>query len=118
MNTGRLVGGIILFILGLIFTGTIILAIIGVPMVIIGLILIVVGAVTSPPRPVIVQQMPPQVYYVQAPPTPPPGQAPVTVNVQAAQAAPAPPQIMRRCQYCGNVFPESQLKCPKCGASF
>lgn len=118
MYTGRLVGGIVLFVFGLLLSATILLAFIGIPLVIIGLILIVIGAVTNPPPPVVIQQAPPQVVFMPAPPPSSQGHAPVTVNVQPAQPVQAPPQIMRRCQYCGSVYPESQLKCPKCGASF
>jgi len=115
---GRIVGGIVLFFFGLILTATILLAFIGLPLLLIGLILIILGAVTSPPAPVIVQQAPPQVVFMPPPPPPTMGQPPVTVNVQSSPPIQAPPQIMRRCQFCGTVYPESQLKCPKCGAAF
>jgi len=120
-KVGSIVGGVILMIIGLGFTATIIGAIIGIPLLIVGLYLVIKGATSSPPRP---QQ---QVVYVQPQPVyfpvpPPPGPAysaqPVTVNVQQAAAAPPPPQIMRRCRYCNTVYPESAQKCPSCGAAF
>lgn len=42
----------------------------------------------------------------------------VVVNVNQAAAPVAPPKVMFRCRYCQTVFPESEGKCPSCGAKF
>ena len=121
MRARTLAVGIVFFFFGLVFTATIIGAIIGVPLLLIGLLLIIVGAVSSEPRPQIVYAAPQPIYY-PVPPPPPPfshvGATPVTVNVQAGTPLPPPPQIMRRCRYCNSVYPESSAVCPKCGAPF
>jgi hypothetical protein len=125
-SAGAIAVGIILLLFGILLLASIIFAAIGVLFLIIAIILIIVGAVTGGPQVVVVPQpMPQPVYY------PPPqysgypayGQTnpspqPVTVNVHQAAATPPPPQIMRRCVYCSSVFPESAMRCPKCGAAF
>ncbi|MGP8077358.1 MAG: hypothetical protein ACLQD8_04950 [Thermoplasmata archaeon] len=101
-KVGSIVGGVILMIIGLGFTATIIGAIIGIPLLIIGLYLVIKGATYTPPPP---QQ---QVVYVQ----------PQPIYVQQAAAAVPPPEIMLRCKYCNTVYPETAQKCPSCGATF
>jgi hypothetical protein len=118
MRAGILVLGILLLLLGLVFIASIIGAAFGAVLFLIGLVLIVIGAVTNEPHQAVVVYQPPPAafqspgYYPMAPAPP----TPVMVNVQPA--APPPPQILRRCSYCGTVFPESQSKCPSCGAAF
>lgn len=115
-NIGTVVAGIVLLLLGLILTATIIGAILGIPLLIIGFILIIVGAASSSTNPQPVYYPVPPVYL-----PPPPSASPATpvyVNVHPAPSAPAPPQIMRRCRYCQTVFPEASSKCPRCGAAF
>jgi hypothetical protein len=114
LGAGTVIGGVVILILGLLFTATIIGAIIGIPLIIIGIVVIAQGARPAPP---------PVVYY-QAPPPPPPmyyqPSPPVVVNVQQAShgGAPPPPQVMFRCRYCQNVYPEAAGRCPRCGAGF
>jgi hypothetical protein len=94
---------VILMIIGLGFTATIIGAIIGIPLIVVGLYLLIKGATWTPPTPQT------QVVYVQP--------QPVFFPVPPPQAPP-PPQVMRRCEYCNTVYPESAQKCPSCGAGF
>jgi len=123
-RAGLLIGGIFLLLFGIVLFGTIFLAPLGVLLAFIGFIMLIVGAVTSPPRPqVVLVQQPAPIYY--PPPTPQfaynpnqPVPPPVMVNVQPAVTAPPPPQIMRRCSYCNAVYSESLGKCPQCGAGF
>jgi hypothetical protein len=117
MNAGRLVGGIVLIFLGIIFTATIIGAIIGIPLLIIGIYLLARSGQSNVARPAVIYPTPQPSYY----PPPPPGYGgapPVTVNVQQAAPAPGPLQVMRRCRYCQTVYPETLAKCPSCGATF
>ena len=119
---GTVIGGAILILIGLAFTATIIGAIIGIPLLILGLYFVVKGATWTPPPPQqqVVYVQPQPIYFPTPPPPAAPGYqpAPVTVNVQQAAAAPPPPQIMRRCAYCQFVYPEAGGKCPRCGAAF
>jgi hypothetical protein len=117
MNAGRVVGGIVLIFLGIILTATIIGAIIGIPLLIVGIVLLARSGGPTVAPPTVVYPTPQPMYY----PPPPPGYGmplPVTVNVQQAAPAPGPLQVMRRCRYCQTVYPETLAKCPSCGASF
>lgn len=129
MNGSALGWGIVLFIIGLLLVGSIIFAAFGVILLLIGFILILIGILSAGPKPNVVYVQPQPVYYPvpaptyypPAPPAPPyhqPPSPPVTVNVQQAAAAVPEPRIMRRCQHCGTVFPETSAKCPSCGAPF
>ena len=70
------------------------------------------GAFLPPPPP-----PPPQ--PMELPPPPPGfGASPVVVNVVSPQASAPAPQVMFRCHYCKRVYPETEGKCPQCGASF
>jgi hypothetical protein len=115
MGAGTVVAGILLLLFGLALTATIIGAVLGIPLLIIGIILIAVGAKSNPSPPMVYYQ--PQPVYYAPPPTP------VNVYVQqTAQASPPPPppppQVMFRCRYCQTVYPETQGRCPNCGAGF
>jgi hypothetical protein len=118
VNSGTVVTGIVLLFIGIFLSATIILAIIGIPLLFIGFILIIVGAVSSPPHPQNVYYQPAPVYYSPPPPPPPGSASPVTVNVHQPAPVQLPAQIMRRCRYCNTVYPESLPKCPSCGSSF
>jgi hypothetical protein len=119
LGAGTVIAGLFILVLGLLFSSTIIGAIIGIPLIIVGIIVMVHGARSKPEPPIYYQPppvYPPPVYY------PPP---PVVVNVHQAPhpgyqglPPPPPPQIMRRCRYCENVYPEVAGRCPRCGASF
>ncbi|MFI5414273.1 MAG: hypothetical protein ACHQ16_01170 [Candidatus Lutacidiplasmatales archaeon] len=109
-----MVGGTVMLIVGLGLTITIIGAIFGVPLILLGIVFIIRGARPDPPPVVYSQQPPPPLSY--APP-------PVVVNVQqpsqpSLPLPPPPPQVMFRCRYCQSVYPESAGRCPQCGASF
>jgi hypothetical protein len=116
VNSGTIITGIVLLLIGLFLSATIILAIIGIPLLFIGFILIIVGAVSSSPQTQTVYYPPAPVYY--SPPLPPGSPSPVTVNVHQPAPVQLPPQIMRRCNYCNTVYPESALRCPSCGSAF
>jgi hypothetical protein len=103
-----------MLIVGLGLTITIIGAIVGVPLILLGLVFIVRGARRDPPQVVYYPQPPPPTFY--APP-------PVVVNFQNSNPPgvpppPLPPQVMFRCRYCQNVYPETAGRCPQCGAAF
>lgn len=119
------VGGVVLLFFGIAFTADYLP--LGVFVILLGLILVIYGVLArkpvgqprgSPPTTVIYQTPPTIVYQAAPSPSYPPASAPVTVNVEPAASTPPPPQIVRRCSFCGRVFPESLGKCPSCGASF
>ncbi len=119
MGAGTVVVGVLLLLFGLALSATIIGAIIGVPLIIVAIVVIVMGAKSKPVQPVVYVQ--PQPFYYPPPAYQQPAQAPVVIqNYQAAAApaAPPPPQVMFRCRYCQSVYPETAGKCPKCGAGF
>ncbi|MCI4333492.1 MAG: hypothetical protein L3K01_07230, partial [Thermoplasmata archaeon] len=94
-----MVGGTVMLIVGLGLTVTIIGAIFGVPLILLGIVFILRGARPDPPPVVYYQQPPPPLYY--APP-------PVVVNGQqpsqpSLPLPPPPPQVMFRCRYCQSV---------------
>jgi len=97
MRTGLIVGGVVVVILGFIFTGTIIGAIIGLPFILIGFIMIIWGLVTSGKR---TEQV-----IVSQPPT-----RTETVRTEIVQ------KIMVRCPNCSTLNPEDATYCSKCGA--
>lgn len=122
---GYVVGGVVLPFFGIAFTADYLP--LGVFVILLGLILVLYGVWarrpsgqpqgTAPTR--VVYQAPPKIVYRAAPPPMyPPAGPPLTVNVEPPTPAPPPPQILRRCSFCGRMFPENLGKCPSCGASF
>lgn len=82
--------------------------------VVIGVGLIIWGAVSRPSAP---SRLPGTVLVPRG--TSLGSDAPaVIVNVAPTAPQPGPVQVLRRCAFCQTAYPEAEGKCPKCGAPF
>lgn len=113
MRAGRVVAGFFLLVFAVAFFAVPSGYICGAPLLIVGLIVLVVGLVTTRPVPV---APPPPVVYVQQPAyyPPPPQPQPVT---QVYQKEVVTREVVKvRCRYCGALVDEGVNTCPKCQA--
>lgn len=111
--------GILLLGLGLGLIAIAIVPEIGVPLAIVGFIVVVLGASASSTNPQAGGRAP--IIALDAPvPAPPanPGGFHMAVQLDAEPLIAPHTRRVRRCRYCQSVSSEAVDRCPRCGASF
>jgi len=111
MRIGRVILGFILLVFGAALLADTYTAICGAPLVLVGLIVLVVGLVTTRRVPV---PPPPQVVYVQQPYYPPP--PPPQQVTQVYQKEVVREVVKVPCRYCGTLVEITAVQCPNCHA--